>query len=87
VRRQRRGVLNPAWLIDTPGLRSPAGAAERRGSVLRVVPRRHMVVADSRQFPWIAEEFAAVMESSTERLIRYFAHLNTMGALIAATRC
>jgi TetR/AcrR family transcriptional regulator of autoinduction and epiphytic fitness len=55
--------------------------------VLRVVPRRHMVVADSRQFPWIAEEFAAVMESSTERLIRYFAHLNTMGALIAATRC
>jgi TetR/AcrR family transcriptional regulator, regulator of autoinduction and epiphytic fitness len=40
-----------------------------------------MVVADSRQFPWIAEEFAAVMDPQTERLIRYFAHLNTMGVL------
>src|ERR1700739_3238430 len=28
-----------------------------------------MVVADSRQFPWIAEEFAAVMESQRERLV------------------
>ena len=27
-----------------------------------------MVVADSRQFPWIAEEFAAVMDPQTERL-------------------
>jgi TetR/AcrR family transcriptional regulator of autoinduction and epiphytic fitness len=27
-----------------------------------------MVVADSRQFPWIAEELAAVMEPQTERL-------------------
>jgi TetR/AcrR family transcriptional regulator of autoinduction and epiphytic fitness len=40
-----------------------------------------MVVADSRQFPWIAKEFAAVMDPQTERLIRYFAHLNTMGVL------
>ena len=40
-----------------------------------------MVVADSRQFPWIAEEFAAVMDPQTERLIRYFAHLNTVGIL------
>src|SRR5689334_14670080 len=30
-----------------------------------------MVVADSRQFPWIAEEFAAVMEPQTERFVRY----------------
>src|ERR1700724_3771183 len=29
-----------------------------------------MVVADSRQFPWIAEEFAAVMEPQTERFTR-----------------
>jgi len=40
-----------------------------------------MVVADSRQFPWIAEEFAAVMEPQTERLTRYLAHLTAMGIL------
>ncbi len=40
-----------------------------------------MVVADSRQFPWIAKEFATVMEREPERLIRYFAHLNDVGVL------
>ncbi len=40
-----------------------------------------MVVADSRQFPWIAEAFAAVMEPQTERLTRYLAHLTAMGIL------
>jgi TetR/AcrR family transcriptional regulator of autoinduction and epiphytic fitness len=40
-----------------------------------------MVVADSRQFPWIAEEFAAVMEPQTERLVRYLAHLTAVGIL------
>ena len=40
-----------------------------------------MVVADSRQFPWIAKEFATVMEREPERLIRYFAHLNAVGIL------
>lgn len=40
-----------------------------------------MVVADSRQFPWIAEEFAAVMDPQTERLGRYFAHLTSVGVL------
>jgi TetR/AcrR family transcriptional regulator of autoinduction and epiphytic fitness len=40
-----------------------------------------MVVADSRQFPWIAEEFAAVMDPQTGRLIRYLDHLNSMGIL------
>jgi TetR/AcrR family transcriptional regulator of autoinduction and epiphytic fitness len=40
-----------------------------------------MVVADSRQFPWIAKEFATVMEREPERLIRYFAHLNAVGVL------
>jgi AcrR family transcriptional regulator len=40
-----------------------------------------MVIADSRQFPWIAEEFAAVMEPQTERLTRYLAHLTAMGVL------
>src|SRR5579864_5348979 len=40
-----------------------------------------MVVADARQFPWIAEEFAAVMEPQTERLTRYIAHLTAIGVL------
>lgn len=40
-----------------------------------------MVVADTRQFPWIAEEFAAVMDPQTERLVRLLAHLTSMGVL------
>src|ERR1700731_4656667 len=40
-----------------------------------------MVVADSRQFPWIAEEFAAVMEPQAEQLVRYLAHLTAMLAI------
>ncbi len=40
-----------------------------------------MVVADARQFPWIAEEFAAVMDPQTERLARYLAHLTAIGLL------
>ncbi len=40
-----------------------------------------MVVADSRQFPWIAEEFAAVMDPQTERFARYLDHLTAMGVL------
>jgi len=40
-----------------------------------------MVVADSRQFPWIAEEFAAVMDPQTERLTRFFADMTGVGTL------
>jgi TetR/AcrR family transcriptional regulator, regulator of autoinduction and epiphytic fitness len=40
-----------------------------------------MVVADSRQFPWIAEALAAVMDPQTERFARYLAHLTAMGIL------
>jgi len=40
-----------------------------------------MVVAEFRQFPWIAEAFAAVMEPQTERLTRYLAHQTAMGIL------
>lgn len=40
-----------------------------------------MVVADARQFPWIAEEFAAVVDPQTERLTRYLAHLSIIGVL------
>ncbi len=40
-----------------------------------------MVVADSRHFPWIAEEFAVVTDRQTERLIRFLTHLNAVGIL------
>ncbi|SDW54413.1 TetR/AcrR family transcriptional regulator [Thiocapsa roseopersicina] len=40
-----------------------------------------MLVADARQFPWIAQAFAAVMEPQNERLTRYLAHLTAMGIL------
>jgi AcrR family transcriptional regulator len=40
-----------------------------------------MVVDDSRQFPWIAEEFAAVMDPQTERLTRLLAQSTAMGIL------
>ena len=40
-----------------------------------------MVAADARQFPWIAKEFAAVMDPQTERLTRYLAHLTGLGIL------
>ena len=40
-----------------------------------------MVVADSRQFPWIAEEFATVMDSQTDRFERYLDHLTAVGVL------
>ena len=40
-----------------------------------------MVLADHRQFPWIAKAFAAVMDPQTERLARYLAHQTTMGVL------
>ena len=40
-----------------------------------------MVVADSRQLPWIAEEFAAVMEPRTERLVHYLASQTARGIL------
>ena len=40
-----------------------------------------MVAADSRQFPWIAEAFAAVMDPHTERLVRYLTQLTALGIL------
>lgn len=41
----------------------------------------HMVVSDSRQSPWIAKELSTVIDPQTERLSRYFVHLNAMGIL------
>jgi AcrR family transcriptional regulator len=40
-----------------------------------------MVVADSRQFPWIAKAFAAVMDPQTDRLTRYLAQRTALGVL------
>jgi AcrR family transcriptional regulator len=40
-----------------------------------------MVVADSRQFPWIGDEFATVMDPQTERFARYLDHLTAVGVL------
>ena len=40
-----------------------------------------MVAADSRQFPWIAEAFAAVMDPQTERFTRYLAQQTAIGIL------
>jgi TetR/AcrR family transcriptional regulator of autoinduction and epiphytic fitness len=40
-----------------------------------------MVVADSRQFPWIGEAFATVMDPQRQRLERYLAHLTALGVL------
>ena len=40
-----------------------------------------MVMSDARQFPWIAQQFAAVMDPQTERLTRYLAHLTDLGIL------
>jgi TetR/AcrR family transcriptional regulator of autoinduction and epiphytic fitness len=40
-----------------------------------------MVVADSRQFPWIAGELASVMDPLSDRLTRYLAHLTAMDVL------
>jgi TetR/AcrR family transcriptional regulator of autoinduction and epiphytic fitness len=40
-----------------------------------------MVAADSRQFPWIAEELASVMDPMMERFVRYLARQTELGVL------
>ena len=40
-----------------------------------------MVIANSREHPWIAEEFAAVMDLQTDRLIRLLTHLTSLKVL------
>ena len=61
-----------------PGIETQGDVEEVLRLVARMIMDLHrrpeylgflrMVVADSRQFPWIAEEFAAVMDPLTERL-------------------
>jgi TetR/AcrR family transcriptional regulator of autoinduction and epiphytic fitness len=74
-----------------PGIETQGEVEEVLRLIARVLLELHknpeylgflrMVVADSRQFPWIAEEFAAVMDPQTERLVRLLAHLTSMGVL------
>jgi TetR/AcrR family transcriptional regulator, regulator of autoinduction and epiphytic fitness len=74
-----------------PGIETQGDVEDVLGLVARMILELHkrpeylgflrMVVADSRQFPWIAEELAAVMVPQTERLVRYLAHLTAMGIL------
>ena len=74
-----------------PGIETQGAVEEVLRLVARMILQLHkrpeylgflrMVVADSRQFPWIAEEFAAVMEPLTERLVRYLVHLTGLGIL------
>lgn len=74
-----------------PGIETQGEVEDVLRRIARVILELHknpeylgflrMVAADSRQFPWIAEEFAAVMDPQTERLTRYLAHLTSMGVL------
>lgn len=40
-----------------------------------------MAVADARQFPWIANEFASVLDPHLERFARYLSYLTSLGIL------
>src|SRR5271165_2936759 len=74
-----------------PGIETQGDVEEVLHLVARMILELHrqpeylgflrMVVADSRQFPWIAEEFAAVMDPLSARLARYLAHLTALGIL------
>jgi TetR/AcrR family transcriptional regulator of autoinduction and epiphytic fitness len=86
--RRLSGQLENAF---PPGVETQGDVEEVLRLVARLILELHkhpeylgflrMVVADSRQFPWIAKEFAAVMDSQPERLVRYLAHLTTLGVL------
>jgi TetR/AcrR family transcriptional regulator of autoinduction and epiphytic fitness len=84
VSEQLEGVLPPG--IETRGdvedvLRLIAHAILALHAQQKYLGFFRMVVAESRQFPWIAEAFAAVMEPQIERLARYFSHLTAVGIL------
>jgi TetR/AcrR family transcriptional regulator of autoinduction and epiphytic fitness len=74
-----------------PGIETQGDVEEVLRKIARVILDLHqhaeylgflrMVVADSRQFPWIAKEFAAVMDPRTERFMRYLAHVTALGLL------
>ncbi len=81
---QLEGAFPPG--VETQGdveevLRLVAGTILQLHRHSEYVGFLRMVMVDSRQFPWIAESFAAVMDPQTDRLVRYLAHLTAMGIL------
>jgi AcrR family transcriptional regulator len=74
-----------------PGIETQGGVADVLRLIARAIVALHarpgylgffrMVVADSRQFPWIAEAFAAVMEPMMIRFARYLRYLTDLGIL------
>ena len=74
-----------------PGIETQGNVGDVLHQIARVITELHgnpeyigflrMVMADSRQFPWIAEEFAAVLDPQTQRLTRYLTHLTEVGVL------
>lgn len=74
-----------------PGIETQGDVEEVLRLIARMILELHknpeylgflrMVIADSRQFPWIADEFAAVMDPIADRFTRYLAHLTALGVL------
>src|ERR1700674_4560975 len=90
----REMLLRVSGQLETafpPGIETQGDVQDVLRLVARMVLELHknpeylgflrMVVADSRQFPWIAKAFAAVMDPQPERLVRYLAHLTALGVL------
>jgi TetR/AcrR family transcriptional regulator of autoinduction and epiphytic fitness len=74
-----------------PGIETRGDVEDVLRAVGRIIVELHkhrdylgflrMVAADSRQFPWIAEELASVMDPVMERFVRYLAHQTELGIL------
>lgn len=74
-----------------PGIETRGDVEEVLRLIARAIAELHarpgylgffrMVVADSRQFPWIAQAFAAVMDPMTERFARYLGYLTELRIL------
>jgi TetR/AcrR family transcriptional regulator, regulator of autoinduction and epiphytic fitness len=74
-----------------PGIETQGSVEEVLRLIARAILQLHrrpgylgffrIAVAESRQFPWIADAFAAVMEPAMERFSRYLGHLTTLRVL------
>ena len=74
-----------------PGIETQGGVEDVLSLIARAILELHkrprylgffrIAVAESRQFPWIPEAFAAVMAPAMDRLARYLAHLTALGIL------
>jgi len=77
-------VLPPG--IETQGnvedvLRLTAKAVLTFQSSPQFIGLIRMAIADARQFPWIANEFASILDPHLERFARYLAYLTSLGFL------